>query len=98
VSIQNDRLLLSRYAEAYIYMAKRLEREAQQYAVESLKLEESMTFHIGHADFSTNRALVYTIEAARQLCGGFSSRPYALRLLQMAQAAVEAAPAPGEGA
>jgi hypothetical protein len=121
MSDQNDRLLLNRYAEAYINMAKqahyrpaapgdgcggiylsdeelsdpqRLKREAQQYAVEFLRLEEGMNFHIGHADFSTNRALVYTIEAARQLCGGFLSRPYALKLLEMAQAEVKAAPVP----
>jgi hypothetical protein len=36
------------------------------------------------SDYTTNRALVYTIEAARLLCCGASGVTHALKLLEMA--------------
>ena len=45
----------------------RLAKEAAEYADYFLKQEDSH-FNIGVSDASTNRALVYAIEAARALC------------------------------
>jgi len=45
----------------------RLAKEAADYAEDFLKQEDSH-FTIGVSDGSTNRALVYAIEAARALC------------------------------
>ena len=45
----------------------RLTKEATDYAESFLKQEDSH-FTIGVSDSTTNRALVYTIEAARALC------------------------------
>ena len=61
---------------------KILEREAQQYAKEFMKQEDDLLFHIGVSNWSTNRALVYVIEAARALCGADNER--ANTLLKMA--------------
>jgi hypothetical protein len=63
---------------------QRLSAEAQDYAVEFLEEEQQMRFRIGCSDFRTNRALVYTIEAARLLCGGLVGDLYAIKLLNMA--------------
>jgi hypothetical protein len=49
-------------------------------------INEGYRFWIGVSDFSTNRALVYTIESARNLCGGMGSIDTAIRLLEMALA------------
>jgi hypothetical protein len=45
----------------------RLTEEADKYATEFMRQEDSH-FSIGVSDFSTNRALVYAVEAARALC------------------------------
>ena len=47
---------------------QQLGKEAAHYATEFIN--EGYRFWIGVSDFSTNRALVYTIESARNLCGG----------------------------
>ena len=43
-------------------------REAAARAEAFLKEDDAMTWPIGCSDFETNRALVFTIEAARALC------------------------------
>jgi len=48
----------------------------------------TITNRVGCSNFDTNRGLVYTIEAARALCGG--SDDLALDLLRMAVAHVQA--------
>jgi hypothetical protein len=89
-----------RIREAYIEMATRahyrpeaaggsstdddLEDEANSYTKRFITEEQSTQFHIGVSDFTTNRALVYTIEAARLLCGGALGVNHAQRLLEMA--------------
>lgn len=87
---------LTRYAEAYVHMAKearyrpkapgdgfgnvslsarqladrqRLMREAADYARAFDAEEDERTFIIGCSEYDTNRALIYTVEAARVLCG-----------------------------
>jgi hypothetical protein len=60
----------------------RLEREAHEYAVGFHAEDDNRTFSIGCSNFSTNRSLVWTIEAARSLCGGADE--LALRLLRLA--------------
>ena len=66
----------------------RLQHEAHRYAVAFIREEDSLQFFIGCSNFETNRALVYTIEAARLLCCGMADKP-ALKLLQMAIAEVK---------
>ena len=70
---------------------ERLANEAHDYAVNFIAEENSCTYEIGISDYSTNRALVYTIEAARQLCTGVLGRKVALKLLEMALADVKQA-------
>ena len=59
-----------------------LQREATAYALRFNKEENEMTFAIGCSDFCTNRAFIWTIEAARALAGG--KPDLALDLLNMA--------------
>ena len=59
----------------------RLSAEAAKYAQDFLSQEDSH-FTIGVSDSSTNRALVYAIEAARALCS--PAPDLAIALLQMA--------------
>jgi len=66
----------------------RLQREAVQYAVRFLKEEDAGVFEIGCSDSRTSRALVYVIEAARCMCGGFPMM--ATTLLRMAVDEIEA--------
>jgi hypothetical protein len=61
---------------------ERLRREAVAYALGFSAEEDERTFWIGCSDFETNRAFVWTIEAARLLAGGKPVR--ATRLLNMA--------------
>ena len=60
-----------------------LQDEAAAYSEKFLAEDTRCIFHIGCSDFDTNRALVYTIEAARALCGATPN--LARRLLQLAQ-------------
>jgi hypothetical protein len=62
----------------------RLESEASEYAKRFLEEEDRRTFHIGVSNFATNRAFVYTIEAAKLLCGTTASLPLVRKLLEMA--------------
>jgi hypothetical protein len=65
-----------------------LQDEAASYAGRFVAEEQTTKFHIGVSDYTTNRALVYTIEAARLLCGGLLGVDHALKLLEMAAAEV----------
>jgi hypothetical protein len=62
----------------------RLANEALKYAVDFDKEEDSCTFRIGCSNFTTNRAFILAIEAARLLAGGDDGDQYALTLLQLA--------------
>jgi hypothetical protein len=74
-----------------IYLSKeecddqdRLLREACDYAIRFDKEEDSRAFNIGCSDFRTNRAFVFSIEAARLLASGDGGSECAIRLLKMA--------------
>jgi hypothetical protein len=69
----------------------RLAKEADAYATRFIAEENTTQFHVGVSNFTTNRALVYTIEAARLLCGGSSGDAYAQKLLEMAVEEVKSA-------
>ena len=69
-----------------------LEKEASEYAARFIADENAMNFNIGISNYRTNRALVYVIEAAKNLCAAHDT--LALRLLRMAVAEVEANPSP----
>jgi hypothetical protein len=60
----------------------RLEEEASEYATRFIEEEDRVSFRIGVSNSRTNRALVFTIEAGRLLCGGDDDR--ALKLLRLA--------------
>jgi len=63
---------------------ERLQREATAYALKKFNAEENeRVFWIGCSDFSTNRAFIWTIEAARALAG--NKPDLALDLLNMAR-------------
>jgi uncharacterized protein YozE (UPF0346 family) len=66
-----------------------LNAEAQRYAERFIEEEDSHSnnFRIGISNYTTNRALVYAIEAARLLCGGADA--IAAKLLHMAAVEVE---------
>src|ERR1700680_1686531 len=65
-----------------------LAEEASDYAATFIRQETSSRFDIGTSNYSTNRALVYTIEAAKNLCG--AADHVALKLLKMAIKEIEA--------
>jgi hypothetical protein len=89
-----------RIREAYIEMATQagyrpqaaggssaesdLRNEAASYAKRFIDEEQTTNFHVGVSDYTTNRAFVYTIEAARLLCCGALGVDHALKLLEMA--------------
>jgi hypothetical protein len=74
-------VLLSR---AQLRDRKRLEKEAVDYVLKFDKEEDTRTFWVGTSNFSTNRAFLWTIEAARQLAGGEDGNATAIKLLEMA--------------
>jgi hypothetical protein len=74
-------VLLSR---AQLRDRKRLENEAFDYVLKFDKEEDTRSFWIGTSNFSTNRAFVWIIEAARQLAGGEEGNATAIKLLEMA--------------
>jgi hypothetical protein len=61
----------------------RLRNEADQYAIRFIQQINSGSFFIGVPEGRTNRAFVFVIEAAKQLCAG-DGDPWALELLVMA--------------
>lgn len=68
----------------------RLQREAVAYALEFDKEEDTNSFWIGCSDYKTNRAFVWSIEAARLLASG-DTDDKAIVLLEMALEEVRAA-------
>jgi hypothetical protein len=60
----------------------RLKQEATEYALRFNAEEDTLRFQLGCSDFHTNMAFVWTVEAARALCGARSD--LALDLLLMA--------------
>jgi hypothetical protein len=66
-----------------------LKQEAMNYALAFEKEDNARDFHLGCSNWSTNRALVWTVEAARQMCGGCDGNATALRLLKMAAKEVD---------
>jgi hypothetical protein len=68
---------------------KQLEEEAVTYAVGFSNEEDTLKFYIGCTNFSTNRAFVWAIEAARNLAGGDAGNKTAIKLLEMAAAEVK---------
>lgn len=69
----------------------RLYQEAFEYALKFAAEENGLTFCIGCSNFATNRAFVWTIEAARLLASGDDGDRPALKLLEMAAADVRRA-------
>lgn len=59
-----------------------LEEEAVRYACQLSDEEDGRRFNLGCSNFTTNRAFVWVIEAARSLCG--AKDDLALDLLKMA--------------
>ena len=66
-----------------------LAAEATDYAARFTAEQESLSFSIGCANYTTNRALVFVIEAARLLCSGIADH-VAAKLLRMALSEVRA--------
>jgi hypothetical protein len=71
--------------------ADRLYLEAVKYAVTFCREEDSNRFYIGCSNFSTNRAFILSIEAARLLASGNDGNSYALQMLDLARAEIKAA-------
>ena len=63
---------------------ERLWAEATQYALQFSAEEDRDLFWIGCSDFRTNKAFMWSIEAARLLAAGDFGRAAALTLLRMA--------------
>ena len=60
---------------------KILEQEAWRYAKQFIAEEDDCIFTIGCSNYVTNRAFMWTIEAARQLCSGTEGEPYAAQAI-----------------
>jgi hypothetical protein len=71
------------------YAQLNLEEEAQSYAKRWRKETDSCNFFIGKDEGYTRRAMIYSVEAARNMCGGRFGDKVALRLLKMAVAEME---------
>ena len=61
-----------------------LAAEAVRYAVRFCREDDQCMFNLGCTDYTTNRASVFAIEAARLLATGIDGRPFALKLLNLA--------------
>ena len=101
--IAKDKIM--RFAETYLMMARtgyrqdglgniqldeeRLYREAAEYALKFNREEDGRSFRIGCSNYSTNRAYVLSIEAARLLASGRDGDQYAARLLKLAIEEIE---------
>ena len=68
-----------------------LRLEAQKYALEFNREEDTRSFNLGCSDFMTNRAFIFVIEAARLLASGMKYSDLAIKLLRMAIKQIEAA-------
>jgi hypothetical protein len=70
---------------------KRLHQEAIDYALKFAEEEDGLSFWVGCSNFTTNRAFVWCIEAARCLASGDDGNKAALKLLKMAAQDVQEA-------
>jgi hypothetical protein len=68
-----------------------IEKEAANYAQRWRKDENNFTFSIGNSSFSTRRASIFTVEAARMMAIGTLGDRTALKLLRMAVKELDAA-------
>jgi hypothetical protein len=68
---------------------ERLYREAAEYALKFNCEEDGRSFRIGCSNYSTNRAYVLSIQAARLLASGSDGDQYAARLLKLAIEEIE---------
>jgi len=68
-----------------------LNAEAARYAARFMAEEDADSFCIGCANFDTNQAFIFIIEAARLLCGGNDGNPVAVKLLRLAINEIELA-------
>jgi hypothetical protein len=66
----------------------RLHQEAVAYADRFAAEEDDGSFRVGCSNWSTSRAFVWVIEAARLLASGTSGNRYAYELLSMAIAEI----------
>jgi hypothetical protein len=73
-----------------LHDASLLTAEAHKYAETFIGEEDTCEFFVGCANWATNRALVYAIEAARALCSGMTD-DLACQLLLMALEEIQAA-------
>jgi hypothetical protein len=71
----------------------RLYREAVDNTLRFNQEEDGHTFNIGCSNFTTNRAFVLSIQAARLLCSGGDGSEWAARLLTLAIKEIESATA-----
>jgi len=78
-----------RLTDAQLEDSALLDEEASRYAQRFIAEEDADRFWIGCSDYSTNRAFVYVIEAARALAG--KDDRVAAKLLEMAPAEIEEA-------
>jgi hypothetical protein len=67
-----------------------LHKEAHTYAERWVEDEDGFNFFIGSGDYQTREALIFTVEAARNLCAGRLGDHVALKLLKLAIKEVEA--------
>jgi hypothetical protein len=94
--------ILQRYREAYLRMVDEagwhgldqwltddVDKQATEYALAFN--DEEPNFLIGTSNFDTNRAFIFTVEAARALACGFLGDAAAIKLLRMAIEEIEAA-------
>lgn len=70
-----------------LYNPKVLDNEAKRYAIALLEEETTNKYFLGCTNFRENRAFVYTLEAARCLCG--VAPKTAITLLRMAIEEIE---------
>lgn len=73
-----------------------LASEQRKYADRWHKEESAMEFWLGCCDFRHRPATVYAVEAVRNMNGGDSARPVAVRLLRMALESLEELGDPSE--
>jgi hypothetical protein len=83
--------------EAFRAIAKELgaavpsNSEANAFAETWWKQEDDLTFRIGCADFTTRKATIYAIEAAKFMCAGRSGDAAAIKLLKLSLAEMKQA-------
>ena len=90
MELSND--IREQIKEAFRTMAEELgmhppsDADANDFAKEWWREEDNLTFKIGCANFSTRKATIYAIEAARHMCAGTHGDAAAIKLLRLALA------------